>query len=89
MATVKLPEGTKAALVLAVGDADKDGKVGVKSIILADIPLDGSSEAKEIISLPEWEPVDPSLIPDAIAKILKWAAPVLGGVLGFLGGGKK
>jgi hypothetical protein len=84
MANIKLGNKVKGAILITVGDTDGDGKIGAKVRIYADIPLDGSSAPKQVVELPEWEPVDSSELPKALGDMMKWAGPIVGGFVGFL-----
>lgn len=84
MAIVKLDSKVKGAILITVGDTDKDGKIGTKVKIFGDIPLDGTSEPKMLVDLPEWEPVDVNDLPNALNDVMKFAGPIISGLMGFL-----
>lgn len=78
MTTIKIPDDTKAAILITLGDTDKDGKVGVRPTIYADIPFDGKGEVAQILTLPEIDDVPLDKIPDVIALISSHLLPALG-----------
>ena len=84
MAKIELGADVRGAILITIGDEDHDGRIGAKVRIYADVPLDGTDEPREIVSLPEWEPVDASDLPAALGEMMKWAGPIVGGVVGFL-----
>lgn len=83
MAVIKLDKDVKTALLITVGDEDNDGKIGIQATVYGDMPFDGSSDPKQLIKLPEWEPVDADDIPRMVGDLLKFAGPVLGGLTSF------
>ncbi len=79
MATLKIevPPNTKAALVVFAGDGDGDGVPGITSKVLVDLPFDGDDDLEEVLSIEEFEPVQPATLGALAAEITKRAAPLV------------
>jgi hypothetical protein len=85
MATVKIDQDVRFALLITIGDEDHDGKIGAKLRVYADVPFDGTAEPMELLDLPEFEPVDTKDIEKVLGEVMKYAGPVVSGAFGMFG----
>jgi len=70
-------EGAVGAILITVGDTDKDGKVGVRAHVFGDIPFDGEDKPVGLLSSPEYEPADAGTLLGTVKEATKWATGVL------------
>lgn len=69
MTKIELPANTKGAVLLTYGDADANGKLGVKAQVFADLPFDGEAKVTRVIDLPEIDSVPVDKLPAVLASL--------------------
>lgn len=82
---IALSENVKACLLVTVGDTDKDGAMGLRAQVLADVPFDGQ-DAKPLFDTGEIEAMPPEMVPDSLKEALEEVKGKFGFLKGILDG---
>jgi len=90
--TIEVPANAKAVICIVLGDSDNDGKMGLKTLMYADMPdiLDHAPGLKAIDfindNIPEFDSIGEANLPgtfDAIASIVKPSLAFIAQLTGF------
>ena len=80
-----LDDNVKACALVTIGDTDKDGAIGLRVQVLADIPFDGQ-DAKPLFDSGEIEAFPKESLPDGVASVVEGLTKKAKSLMDLVGG---